>query len=127
MGFLDDKVRAYKDARDGRSAKFSDEDIEKYTGKTRAELDNWAANTEGVGRWQKASSMLAGGTVGMGMGEMPTHVVGGAGDGSSGSKSTLKFGPEWEKREIEWKEHREREEREEREKLERTGKAVEKK
>lgn len=100
MGILNDKYRAYKDAQSGRSSKFSDEDIEKYTGKSRVELDKWAANTEGVGRWQKASSMMAGGTVGLGMGEMPEHVTG----------STLKFGPEWEKRHLEWEQQRARDE-----------------
>jgi len=96
MGFLNDKHLAYKDAKSGRSAKFSDEQIEKYTGKSRVEFDKWAANTAGVGRWQKASSMMAGGTVGLGMGEMPEHVTG----------TTLKFGPEWEKRQLEWEQQR---------------------
>ncbi|KXJ89891.1 hypothetical protein Micbo1qcDRAFT_165278 [Microdochium bolleyi] len=101
MGFFDTKYRAYRDARAGRSAQFSDEEIEKYTGKTRAELDKWAVSTEGVGRWQKASSMMAGGTVGLGMGEMPTHVRG----------TTLKYGPQWEQRQRDWEEQREQEQR----------------
>ncbi|KAH7036012.1 uncharacterized protein B0I36DRAFT_319527 [Microdochium trichocladiopsis] len=92
MGFLGAKYRAYKDARSGRSAKFSDDDIEKYTGKSRVDLDKWAVTTEGVGRWQPASSMMAGGTVGLGMHEMPMNVT----------RQPLKFGPEWEKRHLEW-------------------------
>jgi len=55
----------------------SDEDLLKYTGKTRAEFDKWAATTPGVAGGQAAGSLTAGGTSGFGM-------AGGAGEGLGG-------------------------------------------
>jgi len=55
----------------------SDEDYLKYTGKSRAEFDNWAATTPGVAGGQAAGSLLAGGTSGIGMSA-------GAGEGLGG-------------------------------------------
>ncbi|KXJ97305.1 hypothetical protein Micbo1qcDRAFT_171006 [Microdochium bolleyi] len=78
MGFLGDKYRAYKDAKEGRSnARFSEADIQKYTGRSRAELDRWAQSTEGVGANQKAGSLTAGGTYGPAVGEYSTFDVAG--------------------------------------------------
>ena len=42
----------YDDARLGRNNKISDEDLEKYTGKSRVELEKWAETTPGVGKNQ---------------------------------------------------------------------------
>ncbi|KAJ1337829.1 hypothetical protein MN608_00685 [Microdochium nivale] len=83
MGFFSDKYRAYKDAKDGRGTTFSDEDLIKHTGKSRAELDKWARSTEGVGPNQKAGSLTAGGTCGPAVGEYSTYDV----------ASPLKFPP----------------------------------
>ena len=44
--------RRYDDARMGRNKQISEEDLEKYTGKSRAELDKFAATTPGVGKNQ---------------------------------------------------------------------------
>lgn len=89
MGFLKDKACAYKHAKVSKAAKYSDEDLEKYTGKSRAELDKWAASAEGVVRWQTAGG--ANGVIG----------VGSVGEGR------LNFGPEWEERgrQAEWEQH----------------------
>ena len=42
----------YDNARSGRNNKFSDEELEKYTGKSRVELEKWAETTPGVGKNQ---------------------------------------------------------------------------
>ncbi|EMR70203.1 hypothetical protein UCREL1_2765 [Eutypa lata UCREL1] len=42
----------YHNARIGRDNKASDEDLEKYTGKSRVELEKWAETTPGVGKNQ---------------------------------------------------------------------------
>ncbi|POR31690.1 hypothetical protein TPAR_08099 [Tolypocladium paradoxum] len=49
-----------------RGAPISDEDLKKYTGKTRDEFDAFAANTPGVGRNQLAGKMSVGPASGLG-------------------------------------------------------------
>ncbi len=44
--------KSYQDARLGRNNKISDEDLEKYTGKSRVEIEKWAETTPGVGKNQ---------------------------------------------------------------------------
>lgn len=54
----------YKNARMGRDNKISSEDLEKYTGKSRTELEKWAETTPGVGKNQV--SITAGCSPGIG-------------------------------------------------------------
>ncbi|KAF4985294.1 hypothetical protein FDECE_16667 [Fusarium decemcellulare] len=54
----------YQDKRRGPGP--SDEDILKYTGKTREELNTWADTQPGVGRNQLAGRISAGPTTGLG-------------------------------------------------------------
>ncbi|KAK7755186.1 hypothetical protein SLS62_002691 [Diatrype stigma] len=42
----------YKNARMGRNNKISDEELEKFTGKDRVQLEKWAETTPGVGKNQ---------------------------------------------------------------------------
>ncbi|KAK5404926.1 hypothetical protein LTR06_009192 [Exophiala xenobiotica] len=69
MGFLGDKYKAFTNFKNGRNAdgssKISDEDLQKYTGMDRAELDKFAANTPGVAANQNAGSLTAGGNSGL--------------------------------------------------------------
>ncbi|KIW61955.1 hypothetical protein PV05_02015 [Exophiala xenobiotica] len=69
MGFLGDKYKSFTNFKNGRNAdgssKISDEDLQKYTGMDRAELDKFAANTPGVGANQNAGSITAGGNNGL--------------------------------------------------------------
>ncbi|KAF5019593.1 hypothetical protein F66182_8403 [Fusarium sp. NRRL 66182] len=64
--------RRFKDSK--KSVPLSDEDIQKYTGKTREELSAWADSQPGVGRNQLAgraagpASGLAGVAIGDGLG-----------------------------------------------------------
>ncbi|KAK5945981.1 hypothetical protein PMZ80_000120 [Knufia obscura] len=68
----------YQDLKRGPGvSSMSDEDLKKYTGKTREELDDWSKTTPGVAGGQAAGSLTAGGTSGIGM-------AGGAGEGLGG-------------------------------------------
>ncbi|KAH7171311.1 hypothetical protein EDB81DRAFT_636458 [Dactylonectria macrodidyma] len=49
-----------------KSKPLSDEDILKYTGKTRDELKTWSESTPGVGRNQLSGRMAMGNTSGLG-------------------------------------------------------------
>ncbi|KAK6364688.1 hypothetical protein LTS17_011986 [Exophiala oligosperma] len=77
MGILGDKWKAFKNYKNGRnpdgSSKITEEDIQKYTGMDRAELDKFAANTPGVGGNQNAGSLTAGGTSGLYSGGYSTY------------------------------------------------------
>ncbi|KAF5000173.1 hypothetical protein FGRMN_1987 [Fusarium graminum] len=53
----------FKDSK--KSVPLSDEDIKKYTGKTREELNAWADTQPGVGKNQLAGRVTAGGTSGL--------------------------------------------------------------
>ncbi|RYP91797.1 hypothetical protein DL770_002053 [Monosporascus sp. CRB-9-2] len=54
----------YQNTRLGRDNKISNEDLEKYTGKNRTELEKWAETTPGVGKNQV--SIAAGSSPGIG-------------------------------------------------------------
>ncbi|OAQ95757.1 hypothetical protein LLEC1_00381 [Akanthomyces lecanii] len=72
----------------------SDEDLLRYTGKTRAEFDNFKENTPGVGRNQLAGTLAMGSAQGLG-GIAATYGAGGwgpgaaAGEAEAGPKSTV--------------------------------------
>lgn len=53
----------YKNARTGRDNKISDEDLEKFTGRDRVQLEKWAETAPGVGKNQV--SIAAAGTPGI--------------------------------------------------------------
>lgn len=68
----------YQDLKRGSGVgSMSDEELKKYTGKTREELDDYSRTTPGVAGGQAAGSLTAGGTSGIGM-------AGGAGEGLGG-------------------------------------------
>jgi len=52
--WLGEKYASYQSAKQGRGTQLSDEELKKYTGKDRAELKAWAANTPGVAGNQNA-------------------------------------------------------------------------
>ncbi|KAM0352495.1 hypothetical protein ACHAPU_002163 [Fusarium lateritium] len=55
--------KRFKDSK--KSVPLSDEDIQKYTGKTREQLNDWADTQPGVGKNQLAGRVTAGGTSGL--------------------------------------------------------------
>ena len=68
----------YQDLRRGPgTSALSDDELKKYTGKTREELDAYAQTAPGVAGGQAAGSLTAGGTSGFGM-------AGGTGEGLGG-------------------------------------------
>lgn len=77
MGWLGDKYKQYQNFKHGRnddgSSKISEEDLIKYTGKDKAELDKFAANTPGVAGNQAAGSITAGGNMGLYNGEYTSY------------------------------------------------------
>ena len=77
MGFLGDKYKSFTNFKNGRNAdgssKISDEDLKKYAGMDRAELDKFAANTPGVAGNQNAGSLTAGGNSGLYNGAYTTY------------------------------------------------------
>ncbi len=76
-------VRKYRDAKASRSDTISDEEMLKYTGKTKDQLDVWAKDRPDVGGNQLA------GKIGMG----PTP-VGGTTSWAPPGKQQLKFPPQ---------------------------------
>ncbi|KAJ9149354.1 hypothetical protein NKR23_g4364 [Pleurostoma richardsiae] len=58
--------RRYQDAKTGRNNTMSDDDLKKYTGMDRAQLEDWAKDRPNVGGNQSAGSITAGGTSGLG-------------------------------------------------------------
>jgi hypothetical protein len=77
-----------------RGPGLSDEDIKKYTGKSRDELKTWADGTPGVGKNQLSGSSTAGPTSGL-AGIAMADGLGGWGPGAapSGENRGLKFPP----------------------------------
>ena len=53
--WLGKKYSQYSDARDGRNSQISDEDMQKYTGKSKDEITEFMETGEGVGGGQKSS------------------------------------------------------------------------
>ncbi|RYP80867.1 hypothetical protein DL769_002245 [Monosporascus sp. CRB-8-3] len=70
----------YQNARLGRDNKISNEDLKKYTGKSKTELEKWAETTPGVGKNQVGKnqvSIAAGSSPGIGKGTRgPSWAVG---------------------------------------------------
>ena len=85
--------RRYKDELRGKP--ISDEDIQKYTGKSRAELDQWAEHEAGVGKNQRAGGIAQGPASGLG-GVAAGDGYGGWGMGAAPNdgKRGLKFPPQ---------------------------------
>jgi hypothetical protein len=79
----------YVDWKTGRNVQISDADLAKYTGKTRAELKEWAKDRPGVGGNQPAGKLAMGPAVGLG------GVATGEGYGGWGpsAEAPLKFPP----------------------------------
>ncbi|KAF4982222.1 hypothetical protein FZEAL_2106 [Fusarium zealandicum] len=77
-----------------RGPGLSDEDIQKYTGKSRQELNAWAETQPGVGKNQVAGRVAQGSTSGLG-GVAVAEGYGGWGPGSepNDGKRGMKFPP----------------------------------
>ncbi|KAK3346596.1 hypothetical protein B0T25DRAFT_281867 [Lasiosphaeria hispida] len=56
----------YWDAKNGRNKTISEADLLQYTGKTKAELDEWAKDRPGVGGNRAAGTLAMGTTTGLG-------------------------------------------------------------
>lgn len=79
----------YVDAKTGRNVEFSDEDLVKYTGMTKAEMQEWAKDRPGVAGNQPAGKLAMGPASGFGSYET-SNGYGGWGPGAEGE---LKFPP----------------------------------
>ncbi|KAM7186043.1 hypothetical protein V8F33_012034 [Rhypophila sp. PSN 637] len=58
--------RRYQDAKSGRNKTISDEELLKYTGKTKDQIVDWGKNTPGVAGNRLAGTLAMGGTTGLG-------------------------------------------------------------
>ncbi|KAK4209754.1 hypothetical protein QBC37DRAFT_351297 [Rhypophila decipiens] len=58
--------RRYHDAKTGRNKTISDEELLKYTGKTKEQIVDWGKNAPGVAGNQLAGKLAMGGTTGLG-------------------------------------------------------------
>ncbi|KAG7286410.1 hypothetical protein NEMBOFW57_008720 [Staphylotrichum longicolle] len=79
----------YVDAKRGRNVQISEEDMLKYTGKTKAELQDWAKDRPGVAGNQAAGTLAMGPASGLG-GAAASEGFGGWGPDAAGK---LKFPP----------------------------------
>ncbi|KAK4128915.1 hypothetical protein N657DRAFT_545498, partial [Parathielavia appendiculata] len=77
------------DARTGRNNQISDDDLRKYTGMTKAQLNEWSKDRSGVAGNQLAGSLAMGPASGLG-GMMTAEGYGGWGPDAAGK---LKFPP----------------------------------
>jgi hypothetical protein len=71
----------FSSARNSRVGDITDDDLKKYTGRTRAEIKEWAAGRQGVGADQPAGRIEAGaqaGAIGWHAGEKSQRANGGA-------------------------------------------------
>lgn len=80
----------YKDAKSGRNKTISDEDMKKYTGRTKGEINEWAKTAPGVAGNQAAGKIDAGPATGFG-GLEASQGYGGWGPDSQGKP---KFPPQ---------------------------------
>ncbi|KAL7936484.1 hypothetical protein V8C35DRAFT_234766 [Trichoderma chlorosporum] len=80
--------RRYEDKKRGPG--LTDEDILKYTGKTRDELNEWADNQPGVGKNQAAGKL----TVGASSGFAGAAAAGGLGGWGAEGTRKMKFPPQ---------------------------------
>lgn len=83
--------KRYEDAKTGRNVQISDEDLKKYTGKSKAEIDQWAKDRPGVGVNQLAGKLTVGGATGLGGLETAN---GFGGWGPSAGDDKMKFPPQ---------------------------------
>lgn len=83
----------YVDYKTGRNVQISDEDMKKYTGMTKAELQEWAKDRPGVAGNQAAGKLAMGGATGFG-GYETSQGYGGWGPDAEGK---LKFPPKKQK------------------------------
>ena len=58
--------KRWRDSKASRSGDISDEDMLKYTGKTKSEVNDWAKSTPGVAGNQAAGKLAMGPTTGLG-------------------------------------------------------------
>lgn len=81
--------RRYEDAKSGRNNAISDEDMIKFTGMTRTEVQKWSQHRPGVGGNRNAGDITAGPASGLG------SVAASAGYGGWGTdaRGDLKFPP----------------------------------
>ncbi|KAL0764259.1 hypothetical protein CaCOL14_013312 [Colletotrichum acutatum] len=56
----------YQDKKSGRDTQISDEDLQKYTGKTKDEINDWAKDRPGVAGNRAAGTLTAGPASGFG-------------------------------------------------------------
>lgn len=82
--------RRYQDAKSGRNNPISDEELKKYTGKSREELSDWSKDRAHVGGNRNAGSI----TVGPASGWGGMSAAGGFGGWGFGAKGDLKYPPE---------------------------------
>jgi hypothetical protein len=81
--------RRYQDSKASRSDRISEEDMLKYTGKTKTEINDWSKDTPGVAGNRAAGTLAMGATSGLG------GVAAGDGYGGWGpdSHGPLKYPP----------------------------------
>ena len=79
----------YQDAKSGRNTKLSDDELLKYTGKTKAEINDWAKTQPGVAGNRAAGTQAMGPASGLGGIESAQ----GYGGWGTDAKGTLKFPP----------------------------------
>ncbi|KAJ6440559.1 proteasome subunit alpha type 6 [Purpureocillium lavendulum] len=95
----DKKKSLYQRAQDKKrgpgTTGLSDEDLQKYTGKTRAEFEAWKETAPGVGKHQLAGTITAGPTSGLG-GTAAAGGLGGWGPDAvpQGPNRGMKFPPQ---------------------------------
>lgn len=89
------KKSLYQRFQGSKRGELTDEDIAKYTGKSRAELNAWAETQPGVGKNQLAGKLSAGPTTGLG-GMAAADGFGGWGPSAEGKGDNrgMKFPPE---------------------------------
>ncbi|KAB5518248.1 hypothetical protein GE09DRAFT_978541, partial [Coniochaeta sp. 2T2.1] len=80
--------RRYVDAKTGRNNPIDEDELKRYTGMTKAELEQWAQNRAGVAGNQAAGKLTVGPATGLG-GYETAHGFGGWG----GSNERVKFPP----------------------------------
>jgi hypothetical protein len=84
-----EKKSLYRRLHDSKRGEISAEDVLKYTGKTKEQINEWAKNEPGVAGNQAAGTLAMGGTTGLG-GMSAAEGFGGWGPNSN---APLKFPP----------------------------------
>jgi hypothetical protein len=89
----------YVDAKTGRNVQISDADLLKYTGKSRAELKDWAKDRPGVAGNQLAGKLAMGPASGLG-GSQASEGYGGWGPSAEGQQKFPPKPPRQEKKDL---------------------------